>query len=69
VYLKKTKCVADGALLKELYLLRDGILTMDLSRSDICHLKLILYELVDSMVDSMPVPFHFVDIVQISTSN
>ena len=38
VYENKEKCVANGVLLKELCLLRDGILTTDLSRSDICHL-------------------------------
>jgi len=34
VYENKEKCVANGVLLKELCLLRDGILTTDL----ICHL-------------------------------
>ena len=39
VYGNKEKCVANGGLLKELCLLRDGILTTDLSRSDIGHLN------------------------------
>ena len=38
VYENKEKCVANGVLLKELCLLRDGMLTIDLSRSDICDL-------------------------------
>ena len=38
-YENKEKCVANGVLLKELCLLRDGILTTDLSRSDICQLN------------------------------
>ena len=38
VYENKEKCVANGILLKELCLLRDGILTTDRSRSDIRHL-------------------------------
>jgi len=37
-YEYKEKCVANGVLLKEWCLLRDEILTTDLSRSDICHL-------------------------------
>jgi len=38
VYENKEKCAANGVLLKELCLLRDGIFTTDLSCSDICHL-------------------------------
>ena len=38
VYENKEKCAGNGVLLKELCLLRDGILTTDLSRSDICQL-------------------------------
>ena len=38
VYENKEKWAANGILLKEVCLLRDGILTTDLSLSDICHL-------------------------------
>ena len=38
VYENKETCVANGVLLNELCLLRDGILSTDLSRTDIGHL-------------------------------
>ena len=38
VYENKEKCVANGVLPKGIVLLRGGILTTDLSCSDICHL-------------------------------
>ena len=38
VYGNKEKCVANGALLKEMCLLRDGRLTTDQNSSDIFHL-------------------------------
>jgi len=38
VYENKEKCVANSVLLKELCLLKDGILTTDLTHSNICHL-------------------------------
>jgi len=38
VYENKEKCAANVVLPKEMCLLRDGILTTNLSSSDICHL-------------------------------